>query len=231
MESTLHRQLKALYAGSSAACEVRVDGYRVDAVVDGRLIEIQQASLAALRRKVSRLLQHHRVLVVKPLCARKVIIRHEGRSRQVLSRRTSPRHATIWDVFQDLVYFVGVFPHPRLALEVIFADMEEHRAAIRGGWRRREKMTDRRLLTIQQRLTFHTADDLAALLPPHLPNEFTTAELAAALDLPRWWAQKVAYCLRKTGGLVPSKRGRRGWVYSRPRPVAPGPRASLGPRR
>ena len=40
METSLHRQLKAVYA-PAAAREVRVDGYRIDAVVDGELIEIQ----------------------------------------------------------------------------------------------------------------------------------------------------------------------------------------------
>lgn len=52
METSLHRQLKALYCAEASRQEVRVDGFRIDAVDRGRLIEIQQASLAALRHKV-----------------------------------------------------------------------------------------------------------------------------------------------------------------------------------
>ena len=59
METTLHRQLKALYAADASRQEVRLGGYRVDAVVDGRLVEIQQGSLAAIRDKVRCLLAEH----------------------------------------------------------------------------------------------------------------------------------------------------------------------------
>jgi hypothetical protein len=218
MESTLHRQLKALYAGDEAACEVRVDGYRIDAVVDGRLIEIQQASLSALRTKVARLLERHPVLVVKPLCARKLIVRKERRSGRIVSRRLSPSRETVWDVFLDLVHFVGVLRHPRLTLEVVLVEMEEHRTEARRVWRRqRERVSDRALIAIQSRHTFQTADDWRALLPGGLPDAFTTAELAGALSLPRWWAQKVAYCLRAIGAVETLQRTRRGWVYTLPR--------------
>ena len=216
MESTLHRQLKAHYAGEASACEVRVDGYRIDAVVDGQLIEIQQASLSALRTKAARLLERHSVLVVKPLCARKVIVRKERRSDRVISRRLSPSRESVWDLFLDLVHFVDVFPHPRLTLEVVLVDIEEHRAELRRKlWRQKERVIDRTLTVVQSQHTFHSAADLLALLPSDLPEEFTTAELASALSLPRWWAQKVAYCMRRTGALATSHRGRRGWVYGR----------------
>jgi len=216
METTLHRQLKQLYAGD-AACEVRVDGYRIDAVANGRLIEIQQGSLSALRTKVSRLLERHEVLVVKPLFAHKTIIRLERRSQREVSRRVSPAHDTVWDAFQDLVHFVDVFPHPRLTLEVVLTEVEEHRPANpRIGWRQRDRAADRTLLSICGRHTFRTNADLLALLPDTLPAEFTTALLAEVLELPRWWAQKVAYCLRRTGALETTRRGRAGWVYRRP---------------
>jgi hypothetical protein len=217
MESTLHRQLKSLYAGEQAACEIRVAGYRIDAVVDGRLIEIQQASLSALRAKVSRLLETQRVLVVKPLFAHKTIVRCEPQSRRELSRRVSPAHAPRWDLFLDLVHFVQVFPHPRLTLEVVLAEVEEFRAPkSRFAWRRKERMTDRTLLDIRETHTFATARDLLALLPSTLPAEFTSADVAHAAGLPRWWAQKVTYCLRRTGAVTALKRSRQGWIYTRP---------------
>src|SRR6185312_1868014 len=67
METMLHRQLKALYAGKAARMEERVAGYRIDAVRGEQLIEIQHGGLAAIRTKIGRLLQEHSVLVVKPL--------------------------------------------------------------------------------------------------------------------------------------------------------------------
>jgi hypothetical protein len=46
------------------------------------------------------------------------------------------------------------------------------------------------------------AEDLARLLPPGLPERFTTADLAERLARPRRLAQQLAYCLRRVGVIV-----------------------------
>ena len=74
MATALHTQLKSHYVTAEDRHEVVVDQYRIDAIDKrGRLIEIQCASLAAIRDKISRLLETHQVIVVKPLAARKKI--------------------------------------------------------------------------------------------------------------------------------------------------------------
>lgn len=222
METSLHRQLKALYCGEIAQQEVQVQGYRIDAVVDGQLIEIQQASLAALRRKTRELLEQHSVTVVKPLAARKVIHRCAAKKPKggtvpaIESSRASPKHETIFDLFIDLVHFVDVFPHPRLTLEVLLTEQEEFRVKKRRRWFRAKdyRLLDRRLTAVRERRVFRTTADLLALLPRGLAAEFTTAEIALGLDIPRWLAQKMAYCLRRTGALFTSGKRRNSLVYS-----------------
>ena len=71
METSLHRQLKQLYAGDDGPVEMRLGKYRVDAIVGEQLIEIQHASLASIRDKIRRLCHDHPALVVKPIVARK----------------------------------------------------------------------------------------------------------------------------------------------------------------
>jgi hypothetical protein len=210
METSLHRQLKALYCTGAARQEVRVDGFRIDAVDRGRLIEIQQASLGSLRDKVRTLLCSHDVTVVKPLAARKLLVRRKRAGGAVLSSRYSPRRETILDLFSDLVHFVGVFPHPRLTLEVVFTLQEEHRAPSRKRrWRGPDfRVLDRLLVGIEGRLTLKHSHDLARLLPPGLGEVFSTEEIARQAPMPRWLAQKMAYCLRKTGAVdIAGKRG------------------------
>ena len=56
METSLHRDLKTLYAGKDAQFEVSLGGYRIDVMSGGRLVEIQHGSLAAIRDKVQALL-------------------------------------------------------------------------------------------------------------------------------------------------------------------------------
>src|SRR5437868_324120 len=102
METTLHHQLKALYAGPQARLEQRVAGFRIDAIRDGQLIEIQHGGLAAIRRKIARLLEEHAVLVVKPLIIRKQLVSLSRRAGKELSRRLSPKQGTLLDLFHEL---------------------------------------------------------------------------------------------------------------------------------
>lgn len=210
METSLHRELKEFYCDDAAAREVTVRGFRIDAVVDGTLIEIQQASLAALRRKTKSLLETHPVTIVKPLCALKTIIRLKRKNGPVAWKRTSPRHETVHTLFHELVHFVEVFPHPRLVLDVLLTEQEELRIPKRKRWFRAKDFTvsDRRLVAVRSRHTFRTTADLCRLLPEGLEATFTTAEIARLADIPRWLAQKMAYCLRRTGGItIAGKRG------------------------
>src|SRR6188472_1609844 len=94
METTLHRQLKALYSGDDSLQEVALRGYRIDAVVADRLIEIQYGSLGAIRDKVRILLANHDVLVVKPLAARKYLVKVAKRGGRIASQRYSPTRET-----------------------------------------------------------------------------------------------------------------------------------------
>lgn len=207
--------MKSLYAGRQDRCEQQVDGYRIDAIRRGKLIEIQQSSLSALRDKVRELVAAHAVVVVKPLFARKMIVRRDPRTQAILSQRCSPNHETVWDLFLDLVHFTSVFPHPRLTLEVLLVDVEEHRVdKPKRRWNRGAfRVVDRQLTSVGEKHVFRTADDLLRLLPATLPAEFTTAELATSTGLPRWWAQKVAYCLREIAAIETLGKRRHAWLY------------------
>ena len=215
METSLHRELKALYSPDADRREVAVEGFRIDAVDGDRLIEIQYGSLGAIRDKVRRLLATHEVHVVKPLAARKFLVtRKRGK---VVSARYSPARETVFDLFYDLVHFVGVFPHPRLTLDVLLTEQEEHRVPARKRrWRSKgHRIEDRLLRSVHGRTVLRTAGDLAGLLPLGLPQCFTTAELAASAGIPRWLAQKMAYCLRKTGAVAVAGKQRNSIVYRR----------------
>jgi hypothetical protein len=216
MESSLHRQLKLFYGGHVDDVEVQVDGYRIDAVVRGRLFEIQQASLSALRDKVRDLLERHRVVVVKPLVSRKLLIRRDQPGGEIVSTRFSPIRESVLHLFEDLVHFVNVFPHPRLTLEVVLTEQEEHRIT-RVRRRRRGpdyRVQDRLLTQIVSTTKLKTAADLRRLLPASLPTSFTTGDLASHAQIPRWLAQKMAYCLRKTGAIELLGKQRNALLYS-----------------
>lgn len=201
METSLHRALKQLYAGDAARTEVRIEGYRIDAVTDQLLIEIQHGSLAAIRDKIRRLLDSHRVLVVKPIIARKVLVKHTAVDGPVISRRQSPKRGTLLEIFDELVYFTRVFPHRRLEIEVVLVEIEELRHPGHGRrrrWRRNDHVaSDQRLVSVGQSVRLARPADLVRLLGAKLPPKFHTGDLAELLGIRRHVAQRIVYCLRE----------------------------------
>jgi hypothetical protein len=212
METSLHRALKERYAlGGSGHPEVIVAGFRIDAVDDaGRLVEIQSGPLGALGRKLGRLLPDHRVRVVKPVALGRRIIRRARRDGPDLLARRSPKRGAVLDIFDDFVGIVRVFPHINLEIEVLQVIVDEVRVP-----RRRWPgyfVADRLLGAIVGTSSLASADDLWSLLPDdyNWQEPFTTRELAQAIARPIWFAQRVAYCLRKSGAArVIGKSGNR----------------------
>ena len=203
METSLHRELKRIYAGADAQSEVRHGKYRIDVVDGDELVEIQHGSLAAIRDKVRELLETHAVRVVKPIVASKLLVKRSRKQGPVAERRRSPKQGTLFSLFDELVYFTKVFPHPRLTLEVVLVDVEEWRYPGRGRRRRYRKndfvIEDQKLCQVLSTHRFRTAADLAALVPTHLPAPFHSGQLADALGVLRPVAQRIAYCFRETG--------------------------------
>jgi hypothetical protein len=201
METSLHKELKRIYAGTDAQTEVVLDKYRIDAVCGELLIEIQHGSLAAIRDKIRRLLKNHPVLVVKPIVVRKALVKLAKPDGPLRSRRFSPKRGKLLDIFDDLVYFTRVFPHPRLQLEVVLVEIEELRHPGHGRrrrWRVNDHVVaDQRLVALGDRTRLTRASDLISLLPGKLPKQFHTGDLAERAGVNRNMAQRIAYCLRE----------------------------------
>ena len=217
METSLHRELKRLYAGDEATLEVPLGQYRIDAIADGRLVEIQHGALGAIRDKIRELVTTHHVLVVKPIVVRKLLVKLDGKGGAVTSRRLSPRRGKLLDLFDDLVHFTRAFPHAQLTLEVPLVDIEEWRYPGHGRrhrWRLADfQVEDQRLLRVHETHRFHTAADLAALLPPGLPQPFHTGQLAEAMEIPRWLSGRITYCLSHMGAARRIGKAGNWWLY------------------
>jgi hypothetical protein len=203
METSLHRELKTLYAGDDAQFEAPLKNFRIDVINGERLIEIQHGSLSAIRDKIRKLLKKHEVTVVKPIVRRRVLVKQEKKGGEITGRRMSPKRGKLLDLFDELVHFTRVFPHKRLTLEVPLVDIEEWRYPGHGRrrrWRERDhQVEDQKLVAVHDTLKLRTTADLRAMLDCKLPTPFHTGHLAEALGVERWIAQRIAYCLRETG--------------------------------
>ena len=198
-EKPLHAALKTWYARPGDRLEVKVDGFIIDIVRDGLLIEIQTTSLASLKRKLFTLTDHHRVRVVYPIPREKWLVKLAEDGHGAPIRRKSPKRGKVEDVFGELVSFPKLLAHPNFSLDLLLIQEEEiRRHDGTRAWRRRGWVTEeRRLLQVVDQRRFCTPADMGELLPLALVEPFTTSDLAAAIARPRRLAQRMAYCLRE----------------------------------
>ncbi|MCH7580776.1 MAG: hypothetical protein IIC91_02700 [Chloroflexi bacterium] len=200
-ESHLHASLKEHYAQPGDLMEEVVDGYVVDILRDGLIIEIQTANFASINKKMRELVKRHQVRLVFPVAQDKWIVKLPETEGGKAGRRKSPKHGSFEDVFTELVSFPDLITHKNFELEVALTQEEEIRRfdRRRRWWRGNWVTVERRLLGVIGQLTVRSGSDLMGLLPPDLPDEFRTSDLADLFGRPRAIAQQAAYCLRKCG--------------------------------
>ncbi len=208
-ERSLHAGLKEWYRKPNDEVEVDIDGYVIDIVRGGLLIEIQTRNFAALRTKLMKLIPNHRVRLVHPVARVRWIVRQTREGKEV-SRRKSPKRSSVLSVFEELVSIPTLLLHRNFELEVIEVfDEQVMRDDGKGSWRRKGwSIVDRRLIDVADSHLFASPSDLVKLIPPDLKVPFTNADLATTLGCSKRLAQKLTYCLRKMNILgIGGKKG------------------------
>jgi len=213
-ETSLHAALKAWYARPGDELEAGVEGYQIDLRRGAHLIEIQTRNFAALKRKLTQLVERHPVRLVHPIAQEKWIVRLGRDGATPLTRRKSPKRGRVDRLFVELVSFPDLVAHPNFTLEILMTREEEilrpvGRGNGRASWRRKGwEICDRRLLGVVEQVVLASPSDFHPFLPDTLPQLFTSHDLAAATKQPLYLAQKITYCLRKMGAI--ESAGKRG---------------------
>jgi hypothetical protein len=182
---------------------------------DGVLYEIQTGGFRAIRRKLERLVDEHQVVLVHPIASRRMIVKMPAAADADPTRRRSPKRGHPAHVISELVSIPRLLAHPNFQLEVVMVEEEEvrefdpRRVRRRAGWR----VVERRLNAVVDRHRFTALQDLFTLLESPLSDPFTTHDLAAALNQPRWLAQKMAYVLREGGAVDVCGKAGNAMVY------------------
>ncbi|MFW2380377.1 MAG: hypothetical protein ACN4GZ_01365 [Acidimicrobiales bacterium] len=211
-ESSLHRELKELYAEPGDRLEYPIGQFVADIARnvdsdDPELIEIQTGSFGAMGTKLDHLLPDYRITIVHPIAIRTRLERDDKKPR------LSPKRGSAHSLFDELVSIPTLLDHPNLELEVVLVEVIKTQTrdpkARRGlgGYR----TLDRRIERLDSTLLLGSMDEVVAhFIPTDLPTTFTTADLATALNVDRSVAQKMTYCFRLSGHILEVDRSRDG---------------------
>lgn len=184
-ERSLHAVLKYWIDPDDSHHEIRLERCVAD-VFDGRRVtEIQTRGFSALRPKLERLLEAYPVTVVHPLTWHKTLVWVDPASGEASKPRRSPKTGHFWDAVRELVYIRALLGHPRLTVVLPLLDMEEYR--LTDGWSADGKKGSHRAERMPTALgpvaVLREKADYACLLPPELPEPFTTADVKRASRL------------------------------------------------
>jgi hypothetical protein len=208
-ETDLHTDLKRHLLRAGGTAEVQIDGFLIDLVTDGLLLEIQTRNFSALKNKLADLLPRYPLRVVHPI-SRDLWIILRDKDGMTIHRRKSPRRGRLEFLFYELVHVAEWIDHPNFSLQVLLISEEQERVRDgTGSWRRRGvRIHNRRLMDIYESYYFLSPSDYRIFLPFPPDFMFSNAELADQLSISTKLAAKMTYSLIAAGLLGKSRIGR-----------------------
>jgi len=214
-ESSLHSAIKKWYFLKGDRMEVKVDDFVVDLVRGDLLIEIQTANFSAIKPKLKRLLNDHKVRLVYPIPMKKWIVHKSTANSKAFGRRRSPKNGRLFDIFNELIRIPSLFSKGNLSIEVLMIEMEEMWCNDgRGSWRRKgASIEDRKLVRVFESRIFEHKADFLQFLPKDLPHPFSNRDLAERLGIPVHQSRKITYSLRKIGTIAQVGKNRNQMLF------------------
>lgn len=189
-EKRIHAALKYYVQPDKALHEARRLGFVIDALSsDGGVFEIQTRAFNRLSKKSEALLKLGTFTVVYPIIAEKILYITDIDTGEVTVRK-SPRHASAYDVFNELYKIRKYILSENFRLRIITLGAEEYRTVRRSRSKKgrlcTEKLTSETVPTeLYDDITLSSGSDYSRFLPSGLPSVFTSADFAASCKIKR----------------------------------------------
>ena len=182
-EKTLHAVIKDFVEPDHTRHEIKTEGFVADVMrASGEIFEIQTRSFDRLRRKLTAFLPTHRVTVVHPMPAIKMLAWLDTESGEASPLRKVAKKGSFYDAGRELERILPFLRHPNLSVLLLLIDMEEYR--LKNGWSRDGKRGaeryDRIPTALSDSLLLTDAASYDALIPSTLPSVFTAKDFRRA---------------------------------------------------
>ena len=141
------------------------------------------------------------VTVVYPIPYDKWVCWINEETGEITQKRKSPKKGTPYLAFKELYTIRDFLQDPNFHVRLVLMDMEEYR--ILNGWSKDKKRGgerfDRLPLRLEDEVVLDSARDYLQLLPLELAEEFTSADFAKLVKIPRQLAGTVLLVLWQLG--------------------------------
>ena len=200
-EKTVHAVLKYYYEPDSSHHEIPLEKSVADIFTGDEVIEIQTRALYRLKPKLDKFLPLYPVTVVHPIAYDKWVCWINEETGEIMQKRKSPKKGNPYLAFKELYTIRDYLQNPNLHIRIVLMDMEEYR--ILNGWSKDKKRGgerfDRLPLRLEDEVVLDSARDYLQLLPLELAEEFTSADFAKLVKIPRQLAGTVLLVLWQLG--------------------------------
>lgn len=214
-ERSLHAYVKLHYDPTGEYHEVPVGRYVADILrPNGEIIEVQTQGFDRLRRKLAAFLPEHIVTVVCPIAHTKLVTWLDVETGEVLREKRSPKKWSAYDAFSELYKIKALLHEPNLRLRILLLDVTEYRYATRKN-RKGYSRLDTIPHDVIGEMSLDSAADFAKLVPPSLPDEFTSFDYAKASRLRVPDAQRAVNVLSHVGALARVGKDGNRIIYTR----------------
>ena len=204
-EKTLHLALKYFFAPDPDTHERPLGGFIADAVTEDGVIEVQTRGLSRLKPKLAAFLPLCPVTVVHPVADPKWVCRVDEYG-ELLSRRRSPKHESIYTALREIYTLREYLMHPNFRICLCTVELAEY--SVQTGSRKRQKL-DRVPEALHAVRYLERPADYAALLPETLPAHFTVQMLSDTIHAPEMQTRLLISLLLRFGIIEESgKAGR-----------------------
>ena len=217
-EKTVHSTLKQYLSKDLCCQEIKIGSYFADVCVNGHIFEIQTRQFNKLRAKLDFFLKEHPVTVVYPVTHHNYLRWVTPDTGEITAPKKSTRKGNPLQVFAELYRIRPFLSHPNFSLKIIWMDIEEYRMLDGYGRDKKKRATkcDKFPLSLVAEFDIETPMDYMLLLPPELPDRFTTKEFAKLAKIPVGLAQTTLLLLSELGIVLRTDKKGNAYIYEFP---------------
>ncbi len=179
----------------SGKTEEKFGQFICDIITKEEIIEIQTSNISALKKKIEFCINEKRkIRIVHPVIEEKTIITLDF-SEEVISKRKSPKKQGIYSVLKGLTGIYKYLTDSFFTLEIIFITAEEIHLQTKEPVQTQNKSRrhlrnyinkEKKLVSINKKITLSTKEDYLNLIPENTPDHFTPPLLLSNLLTKNW---------------------------------------------